>query len=92
MSRPPSYIRRRRRLMRQHIEAQSNLCHWCKEEMSAPNQQNTRSATLEHLVERAAGGEDTLENTRAACKQCNNGRHTREHAARVIAAWEGLGT
>ena len=87
--RPGSAVRKRRKLLQAHRVAQDNRCCWCDCEMSdvfnAPN-----FATLEHLIKVSDGGDDTMENTKAACYFCNIKRHERELTTRTIAAWESL--
>lgn len=62
-----------RRLLRaQAIERQGGRCFYCEREFSLSNRQ--RRATLEHLKEQSHGGQDTPENTVAACANCNHKR------------------
>lgn len=82
--------RKRRALLRIHRERQQNMCCWCERPLcNVAN--HPLAATLEHLTRLSEGGEDTLENTRAACMECNSTRHSKTRAERLISAWESLG-
>lgn len=58
--------KKRKRLRAQLIERDGRWCFYCGEEAAygvVP--------TIEHLLSRAHGGPDTLENTVLSCKPCN---------------------
>ena len=62
-------------LRREAFIRQSGICHWCKKPMHPKaDKQRPDSVTLEHLKPLTAGGEDTFDNTVAACRRCNNER------------------
>ncbi len=88
--RPNGSLQRwRRKLLHLARQRQDNRCCWCHHEM-IDVLNDPASATLEHIVLLSEGGEDTQENTKAACKRCNNERHTAQRVERTIAAWESL--
>ncbi|WP_353070968.1 HNH endonuclease [Tunturiibacter gelidoferens] len=54
------------------------MCHWCNRatllcDKAAPDQ-----ATVDHIIPRARGGPNTIENCVSACRQCNNDRNRRD--------------
>lgn len=53
-----------------HIQRQGGRCAHCQE----PFDRRLRVATLDHIVPRADGGEDTEENTQALCRGCNEAK------------------
>ena len=70
-SRTRAYIRTR------CAESQRWRCCYCNCVMST-NRNAKDCATLEHIVPRSKGGEDTYDNCVAACKRCNNLRGTHD--------------
>lgn len=54
-------------------EAQNWKCCYCGVECIT-EKNSKRSATLEHILPRSQGGEDTYENSAMACAGCNNSR------------------
>jgi len=76
-------------LRRQAHERQAGRCYYCGVRMwlASPEElpgvptiaaANKLRCTAEHLVARAEGGRDTLENIAAACAHCNHTRHKRK--------------
>jgi 5-methylcytosine-specific restriction endonuclease McrA len=54
-------------------EAQNHKCCWCgRDTITKPNKSN--SATLEHIIPRANGGTDDLDNLAMSCNKCNGKR------------------
>lgn len=50
-------------------------CLWCgRPVVIADARRTSRAATREHLVPRARGGEDSVDNMALACSRCNNAR------------------
>ncbi|MNK44983.1 HNH endonuclease [compost metagenome] len=68
---------RRQKLLR-CSEQQNHRCCYCGVRTWHPNYGETgskrRLATLEHVVARAEGGTDNMNNLAMACSRCNNGR------------------
>lgn len=67
-------------LKRKVAERYGTLCHWCgvqtiicKNKNGTPLPDDYR--TLEHIIRRADGGSNAIENCRIACRKCNNERH-----------------
>lgn len=58
------------------LKKHGNACHWCGVEMRlSGDPDDPMSATIEHLVRRADGGGENIENLKLAHKHCNNTRH-----------------
>lgn len=51
-------------------------CHWCQR-VTNPNlpQISPLRSTVDHLIRRADGGSNDMENLVVACRQCNSSRH-----------------
>lgn len=55
-----------------------SLCCWCGLEMAFGGNPNCdRFATIEHVVRRADGGSNNVDNLKLACRRCNNERHSK---------------
>jgi 5-methylcytosine-specific restriction endonuclease McrA len=66
---------KRRQFLSKHIANQQNKCAYCGVPMSRTGSSSYDSqATLDHVVARSLGGEDTEENTVAACRACNSSK------------------
>ena len=65
---------KRKRTWKRLFEEQQGLCYYDDYPMSAnPKKRDApRGATFEHLVRRADGGSDLIENLALACKVCNS--------------------
>lgn len=66
-------------LLKRALKAHGPWCCWCGVETRYPENgessgRKPHHRTLEHLVPRAMGGLDTIENTRIACYACNHER------------------
>lgn len=58
---------------REKILLKSNRCCWyCGKEIEFSRYANQGTATLDHVIPRYSGGEDSEENLVAACHKCNN--------------------
>lgn len=67
----------RRALRDMHFNLQNGICAYCGEHMNKnrePHKKDELSYTLEHIVPRRLGGEDTLQNTICVCAGCNHAR------------------
>jgi hypothetical protein len=68
-------VNRSTKQLQQLIDKFGNECHYCGEQTnSIPN--SKQQATKEHVVPRAFGGGNTMENYVLACSECNNERGT----------------
>lgn len=56
------------------IVKHDNLCHYC--ERPCEKSSKTRYPTRDHIVPRAFGGENSMDNYVLACAECNNNRGT----------------
>lgn len=70
----PDRMRKRR-----SVWSRSKLCHWCKCRMRdylphAFPRLPADAFTLDHVVPRSKGGDNTLANLVGACHACNNKR------------------
>jgi 5-methylcytosine-specific restriction endonuclease McrA len=74
---------RRKRFLRQIIERDGLGCVWCNTQLSV----NHRDASIEHVIPRAHGGADVIENMALACKGCNR-RRSDKPALEWLAACE----
>ena len=54
-----------------HFEAQAGHCKYCRTRMHFQHAQWDRMATIDHVVPLGNGGEDSFDNTVAACFACN---------------------
>ncbi|WP_419827868.1 HNH endonuclease [Sphingomonas sp.] len=66
---PIPTVLRRREWLAYHLRRQNDLCFYCAVKMEA-GALLTRP-TLDHCIPRSRGGEDSRENTVAACILCN---------------------
>ncbi len=66
----------RREWLRVHREAQDNKCHYCRVPMwlHPIPAEAWRKPSLDHVVPLSKGGDDSFENTVAACRGCNNAK------------------
>jgi 5-methylcytosine-specific restriction endonuclease McrA len=67
-------------MLKRHLfEAQGGLCCWCGEPMKIEGcfSDDPEYATIEHLVSRARGGPDHVDNVSVAHKKCNDHRENR---------------
>jgi hypothetical protein len=53
-----------RKIRQRILQRDQNCCYWCGAEAN----------TVDHLIERSAGGTDDEQNLVAACAKCNYGR------------------
>lgn len=73
----PGSLRKKRSVL---IQRDGNNCHYCGVEMLFPNGEDIkgdrskpRLMTIEHVVARAHGGPNAINNLVLACHKCNNG-------------------
>jgi 5-methylcytosine-specific restriction endonuclease McrA len=75
---PPAVIERLAlaEVRRQLVREQKGLCHYCRRPMTAAtrNGDDPRSATLDHVVPVADGGDSSPGNLVAACRACNQAK------------------
>lgn len=66
----------RRAWLTAHFERQKRRCAYCGFTMilRPANRRDPLRATLDHVVARSKGGDDTLGNTVAACEACNTSK------------------
>lgn len=57
-----------------HFEAQGGKCRYCNVRMHFQHEAQDRIVTLDHVAPLAIGGEDSFENTVAACFACNQAK------------------
>jgi 5-methylcytosine-specific restriction endonuclease McrA len=65
---------RRRNWVRRHMANQGGKCHYCQISMYIKRDEPIPGygfATCDHVIALANGGEDSFENTVAACDNCN---------------------
>jgi 5-methylcytosine-specific restriction endonuclease McrA len=68
---------RLRRLRNSAFIVQRGLCYWCEQPMKPhANMHDPRLLTGDHIIRLADGGRTVHGNVVAACRRCNNGRHS----------------
>lgn len=78
-SRPGLASRAKGKALRARLYAIRQTCYWCEIPLSYDE------CTVEHLVRRADGGKNTMENCTIACGPCNWARGTESDPAKVVA-------
>lgn len=58
-------------------ERQNHICCYCGRETNDIPEDNLQ-ATLDHVIPRSLGGQDTLDNTVMACAKCNRSRSSQD--------------
>lgn len=59
------------KLKRSHIPNEIQRAVWCKAHSQCEQCQSTYALEIDHILPKAKGGEDTLENLRLLCRPCN---------------------
>ena len=85
---------RRRRLLSLTVAGRYRKCSYCEEQVNVTLGPTVvhdwHLATIDHILPRALGGDESIQNIRLACMWCNTGRSITGHCVAALRCAEAV--